>query len=81
MTWHKNDKARVTIHQQQQQKKTKKTKRKLKLPQYQWPQGPRQGTEKDPKQIGQQSSAGGPSRTVILLLVNSFISVSISITT
>lgn len=35
-------------------------------PQYQWPQGPRHGAEKEPKQIGQQSSVGGPSRTVKL---------------
>lgn len=31
------------------------------IPQYQWPQGARQGTLKFPKQIGQTSSVGGVS--------------------
>ncbi|KAG5412831.1 hypothetical protein IGI04_000398 [Brassica rapa subsp. trilocularis] len=37
------------------------------LPQYQWPQSPRHGTVKEPKQIGQQSSSGGVSLCVFFL--------------
>lgn len=63
-------------------KRKKKKKNLEELPQYQWPQLDRQGTVKEPKQIGQQSSSGGVSLNLFLSLDSSTflspLSVSIS---